>query len=216
MPYRLRDARWTKVDFVDRGADEHARLLVWKRDNPVPNEKEAVVADPINEASTEEPIDEATTPVEKSDVADVPSANETPDSVSKADYEALIKRLAEAEETIAKREEAIAKREWADRLAKFDGVLPEDAVDHFVALDATAPDLAKGLLGMLDGLREQVDMSALYAEAGNNSTTEGSAEAEIDKRANALAAETGQDYSEAYAEVLKRDPALYARYKQEA
>lgn len=32
MATRLRNPQWSKVDFVDRPADAHARMLIWKRD----------------------------------------------------------------------------------------------------------------------------------------------------------------------------------------
>lgn len=250
----LRNTRVGKVDFVDRGADEHARLMIWKRDsesstpNPDANPaegtrttEEANVAVELTEevrkglpedvrdyldsleqriAAAEESKDAGTEAqdadsTDEADEAEVAKRDDLPEAVIKR-MDALEKRAADAE-AIAKREHDLrVEREWADRLAKFDGgALGEDAPATFRELEETNPDLASKVVKTMEALQEKVDTSALFSEAGHNQPAPESAEAEIEKRASALAKEKDISVEEAWGEVVKADSALYERYKQE-
>lgn len=249
MPTLLHGLGITKVDFVDRPADPHARMLVWKRDHSstetdgikpdaAATEKEGAMPDnPLTEEVREglpedvaKAIDdlkaERDALAEQVDTltAAAEQGEPSPDDIEKADLpEPVRKRMDELEAQareateIAKREREMREtREWSDRIAKFDGVLPEDAPTKFRRLAEHDGDLANDILKALSALSEQVDESALFKSAGFDGTpAEGSAEAALDARAREIAKAEGIDEVEAFAKATSLHPDLYERYAAE-
>lgn len=247
MPHMLRSLRIGKVDFVDRPADPHARMAIWKRDTSNPPSGEAPDADDPKEGTVPEiptltdevrkglpeeavdVIDALTAALNEARTGEGDAAADTDGAAADADADktddlakrddlpedvraAIAKRDAEiealrksAEAADQKVEAEIAKREtreWADRLAKFDGALPEDAPEKFRALAKSDADLAEDMVKALDALREQVDTAALFKAAGHDQPADGSAEATLNKRVSEIAKSDGIDAVEAEAKFL--------------
>lgn len=255
MPNLLHNLRIGSVAFVDRPADPHARMAIWKRDSSTSTDEadatqtpeEGVMPDnPLTEkvreglsedvvkaidalveenASLREQVEKAadapeTTPEDTS--ADVTKRDDLPDDVK----EAIAKRDAEieelrksadsankaVEEEIRKREE----REWKSRIAKFDGVLPDEAPAKFRALAKFDSDLAEEVVKALEALSEQVDKSALYGQRGIDGIPEPTdAEQAMEAKAAEIAKRDNVDEVEAFAKAAQENPDLYERHLAE-
>lgn len=253
MPHLLRGLQVTKVDFVDRMADPHARAALWKRDSSEPGNtpghddpKEGTVPEnltltdevrkglpedvrdylasletrisALGDAGAVEPSEAAAEQTPNDDIAkrdDLPE--DVRAAIAKRDEEiTALRKSAEEATTIAKAErDARIEREWADRLAKFDGALPDDAASKFRALAEHNADLAEDLVKSLTSLSEQVDASALFKSAGRDVAAEGSAEGILDAKASDIAKRDGIDSVEAFAKAAEENPDVYEAYVAE-
>lgn len=137
MATRLRMARWSKVDLVDRPADAHARIALWKRDGR-PGVREDDGSDKSKEGNM--PIDKA--------VLDA-----LPDDVRKSVQE-LVREHEEATEKNATLEERLTALEAAatattpseedEDVTKRDD-LPQDVRDAIAKRDAELDAVTKRL-----------------------------------------------------------------------
>jgi hypothetical protein len=238
MPTRLRALTVSKVDFVDRPADPHARIAVWKRDTastPPPGGSADPALEHTKDGEMPNPltltpevrkglnpdvlayIEQAEASASAADVVadevspaadDVTKRSDVPEDVrdmiaKQADVLAEVRKQADAATALAqsevtKREE----REWGDRLAKFDGVLPEGAASKFRKMAAVDPDAVEDIIKSMDALRSQVDESALFASFGKAAPADGSPEARFDSAVSEVAKRDGIDNVDATAKVL--------------
>ena len=95
-----------------------------------------------------------------------------------AEYEAVNKRLEEAEKIAKQERDTRLEREWTDRIAKFDaiGVDAEKIGKQFKTLADKDDELAEELVETLKALNEQSKTASLFEEVGKRSPTEDSAD----------------------------------------
>lgn len=156
------------------------------------------------------------------DAGDLAKRDDLPEDVREAlrkrdeQMEAMQKRLDESEEKRAAEIRKREVREWGEKIAKFDGVLPENADEKFADLADHDADLADEIVKALDALNEQVDKSALFGSAGTDlDAEEGSALAALETKSKEIAKRDDIDEVEAFAKATEENPDLYDRHLAE-
>lgn len=165
-----------------------------------------------------------TEPAPVGDESDVTKRDDIPADVlaliTKRDeeLEAVSKRAEEAEKVAKAERDQRVLREWTDRVAKFDvlGLEVETVAKQFKDLADKDETLAESLIKSLEGLSEQAATSALFEEIGKAESHANSAEAAFELVVKSIQEADKVTYEQAYDLAIDRDPALFARVRQEA
>lgn len=196
-PSFLKDLRLGRVDFVDRGAQAHSRIAIFKRDDrnahqleknmpkleDLPEEVQKSVAPLLDERDSkieelEAKIAELSAEHENESEADVTKRDDLPEDVRVA-LQKRDEELAELREQIAKADaDAKAERaerrksEWRSRIAKMDALnLDQDEyATRMLALEGADSDLAEDIAKMLETLDSRASEmeSSLFEPIGKS------------------------------------------------
>lgn len=180
----LKDLRLGRVDFVDRGAQEHSRIAIFKRDSnahqqehnmpkleDLPEEVQKSVAPLLDERDST--IEELKAEIEELRAA-APDPNESEEDVSKRDdlpedvrvalqkrddeLAALREQVAKSEETAAAERKERRTRDWRDTIAKYDALnLDQDEyAERMIALEDADSEVAADVVKMFDTINARV------------------------------------------------------------
>ena len=216
---RLRVKRIETVGFVDKGDNPPAEVVFFKRSTPkdepmddktpkdTPDAQKAEAVGLLTKLAqflglADEDVTKATNPTGGDPVAepkdtpqDTPAEPVAPEGVSKAEIEAMQKRLEDAEKRATEADERVAKLETERRTAEFvkraEGYasIPVEAPKFgpilMKAADALTDEERDELYRVLDAANEAARVGKLFSEAGND-MPEGSARAQVTAKAEEI------------------------------
>lgn len=169
--YRLKNLQLTRVDRVERGANQGAHIVLFKSLEDLASEPQDVdTNDPLSKedesmSDDAQKQDEVTTDPITPEAETVAKADFEAVQKEKAELEAKVAKMAELEQTVAKMQREQTRREFVAKAEQFSnlgdteelGGLLMAAHEHFEA------DQVATLERLLAGANEQVEKGALFA-----------------------------------------------------
>ena len=213
-PRRFRKVRLNEISLVDMGADPNAVVTIFKR-----SPKEGMMPEDKEDAATvaAQTILELRKKLDAAE-AELSKRQPVPDSVA-----AELAELRKANDKWRTEFAAIAEEREIAKAIDMVKVeyphLPIKAEEFGPVMKRAMATLSADDVAVLKRLFKAADgaMVSLAKQAGRNfgQTVEGSAEAELEKKANAIMASDGVSFAKAYDIAMQRNPELYSRYLTE-